>query len=335
MNLQTPEPHNQLLASPSNDLISYRDSGGLWRMGYEFRGGTWREAARASQRSAQLEVREHDDSLEIVCATDLAGETIHRRMWFRDDTPVIRCRVEGRAAEGHSVVVRFATGLSSSTLTMDTPGGVAVRPPMRFYDPTFWPLQRWVHLQDDRDGRGLALLQSLPGAVSYQAEGTLELVALRNAPRETAYGVIKLPANPASGHETESTTFDYAFLFTSVGDWRDNGIPEMSRSIAFDPWDDLERGALPTPVATDVTTDRSDVWVTAVKPASRGDGVIVRLTAPAVPETPVTVTARHLLVTGAFLCDARERDLVPLNVQDGTVQVVMTGTVATIRLLRD
>jgi alpha-mannosidase len=333
VSLQTPESRNQLLASPSNDLISYRDSGGLWRMGYEFRGGTWKEAARASQQSTQLEVREHDNGLEIVSATELNRETIRRRMWFRGDTPVIRCRVEGRAAEGHSVVVRFATGLSSSKLTMDTPGGVAIRPPMRFYDPTFWPLQRFVHLQDDRDGRGLALLQSMPGAVSYQPEGILELVALRNAPRETAFGVIKLPANPASGHETESTTFDYAFLFTSIGDWRDNGIPEIARSIVFGPWDEPARGALQTSAATDVTTDRSDVWVTAVKPASRGDGVIVRLTAPAVPETSVTVTALHLPVTGAFLCDARERDLAPLDVQAGTVQVVMTGTVATIRLL--
>ena len=334
VNLQTPISHDQLLGSPSNDLISYRDSGGLWRMGYEFRGGTWREAARASELPTQLEVREHDNGLEIVCATDLAGEMILRRMWFRDDTPVIRCRVEGRAAEGHSVVVRFATGFSSSKLTMDTPGGVAVRPPMRFYDPTFWPLQRWVHLQDDRDGRGLALLQSMPGAASYQPDGTLELVAMRNAPRETAFGLIKLPANPASGHEKESTTFDYALLFTAGGDWCDNGIPERARCLAFGPWDDPERGALRILAATDVTTDRLDVWVTAVKPASRGDGVIVRLVAPAVPETPVAVTARYLEVTGAFLCDARERDLVRLDVQDGTVQVVMTGTVATIRLLR-
>ncbi|MCD6284672.1 MAG: hypothetical protein J7M39_02010, partial [Anaerolineae bacterium] len=332
--LQSPESHNQLLASPSNDLISYRDSGGLWRMGYEFRGGTWKEAARASQRSTQLEVREHDKGLEIVSITELNGETIRRRMWFRDDTPVIRCRVEGCATGGHSVVVRFATGLSSSKLTMDTPGGVAMRPPTRYYDPTFWPLQRWVHLRDEGDGRGLALLQPMPGAVSYQADGTLELVALRNAPRETAYGVIKLPANPATGHETESTAFDYAFLFTSAGEWRDNGIPEIARSIAFGPWDDPQRTARAAQSLHDVTTDRSDVWVTAVKPASRGDGVIVRLTAPAVPETPVTVTARHLPVAGAFLCDARERDLAPLDVRAGTVQVVMTGTVATIRLLR-
>jgi hypothetical protein len=302
-------------------------------MGYEFRGGTWKEAARASQRSTQLQVREHDNGLEIVSVTELNGETIRRRMWFRDDTPVIRCRVDGRAAEGHSVVVRFATGLSTSTLTMDTPGGVAIRPPMRFYDPTFGPLQRFVHLQDDRDGRGLALLQSMPGAVSYQPEGTLELVALRNAPRETAFGVIKLPANPASGHETESATFDYAFLFTSVGDWRDNGIPEIARSMAFGWWDDPQRTALAAQSLQDVTTDRSDVWVAAVKPASRGGGVIVRLIALAVPETPVTVTARYLPVTAAFLCDARERDLAPLDVQDGNVQVVMTGTVATIRLL--
>ena len=29
----------ELLSGPSNDLVSYRDSGGLWRLGHEFRGG--------------------------------------------------------------------------------------------------------------------------------------------------------------------------------------------------------------------------------------------------------------------------------------------------------
>jgi hypothetical protein len=39
-------------------------------------------------------------------------------------------------------------------------------------------------------------------------------------------------------------------------------------------------------------------------------------------------------VIRAFLCDARERDLEPLEVQDSAVRVVMPGTVSTIRLLQ-
>jgi hypothetical protein len=72
--------------------------------------------------------------------------------------------------------------------------------------------------------------------------------------------------------------------------------------------------------------------VTAIKPASLGEGVIVRLNALAVPETMVLVSTDHFKVTKAFLCDARERNLSQLEVQDGKVPVKMQGTVATIRL---
>ena len=38
-------------------------------------------------------------------------------------------------------------------------------------------------------------------------------------------------------------------------------------------------------------------------------------------------------VRAAFLCDARERDLAPLEILTNTVRLQMPGTIATIRLL--
>ena len=46
------------------------------------------------------------------------------------------------------------------------------------------------------------------------------------------------------------------------------------------------------------------------------------------------VAALNFMVVEAFLCDARERDLAPLKVKDGAVQLLMPGTIATIRLLQ-
>ncbi|MGB6421281.1 MAG: hypothetical protein WBF05_05530 [Anaerolineales bacterium] len=51
------------------------------------------------------------------------------------------------------------------------------------------------------------------------------------------------------------------------------------------------------------------------------------------PESDVMVTAHHFPVVKAFLWDARERDLGSLDVRNGTVQLVMPGTIAAIRLL--
>ncbi len=326
----TPTP---LLTGISNDLVSYRDSGGLWRMGLEFAGGIWKESTRASQGRNQIQVHERDNGLEIISSSELDGEVFHRRMWFRDNSSIIHCRVEGKAAEGHSVTVRFATGIYSKELVMDTPGGMVVRPPMRIYDPTFWPLHHFIHLQDDESRRGLAIMQPMPGAISYQPDGQIDLVAMRNATREKVFGLIGIPGNPASGHERESYAFEYALLFTENGDWQENKVHLLAQDIENGPWSIPRDRALRGLADSIVTTDSRDVWVGAIKPASRGEGIILRLNAPVLPKSPVLVTAHQFKVIRAFLCDARERDLMPLEVQDGIVRVAMPGTIATIRLL--
>ena len=323
----------KLLLSVSNDLVSYLDMGGLWRMGHEFWGGTFKELRRSSERSARLEVREREGCLEVSCEARLDGETIRRLLWFRSDSPAIRCRVEGRAAERRTLTVQFATGLSPSKLVMDAPGGIIVRPLQRIYNPTFWPLHNFVHLQDDASGKGVALFLAMTGAVSCQPDGRLEIVALRNAPCERAFRFFPLLGLPAVGHEESSYAFDYALLFTDAGDWRDNKIPLVARNVFDNPEDTAGRAGLRELAASVVTTNRPEVFVTAVKPASRGEGLIVRLFTLTSFGLPVdlTIPGRHL--KAAFLCDARERDLEPLQVKEQSVRLTMPGTVATVRVL--
>jgi len=328
-----PATQSPLLTGISNDLVSYKDSGGLWRMGHEFRGGVFKEAARASDRLVRLQVKECDCSLEVTCVTQLDGVTIHRTLWFRSDSPMIRLRVEGHAAERRTVTVRFATNVSAIRLVMDAPGGVIARPPEKIYAPTFWPMQHFVHIQDSDGGRGVALYLSMPSAVSYRPDGRLDVVALRNAIRERAFRFLPLLGMPVTGREQSIHTFDYALVFTPAGDWRDLSIPLFARSIADRSWDTTGRAELHGLAESVVTTDRPDVTVTAVKHASRGDGLIARLSTLSSPGSSITVTIRDRIVKAAFLCDARERDLEPLPVRDGTVHLTMPGTIGTVRLL--
>jgi alpha-mannosidase len=231
------------------------------------------------------------------------------------------------------VTVRFATDISASRLVMDAAGGVVVRPPQKVYNPTFWPLQHFVHFQDDASGRGLALCLGMPGAASYQRNGRLEAIALRNAPIERAFGFFPLRGLSAVGHERASHTFDYAILFTSSGDWHENDIPLVASSIADNPWDTTGRAELRALVASAVTTNRAEVMVTALKPASRGEGLIVRLSALTGFGASVDITIRDRRLKAAFLCDARERDLKLLEVQGQTVRLTMPGTIATVRVV--
>ena len=328
-----PATQMPLLKGVSNDLVSYKDSGGLWRMGHEYSGGVFREASRASDRLARLQVREHDDGLEVACVTHLDGETIKRFLWFCSDSPAIRLKVEGRAAERRTVSVRFATEVSPGQLVMDTPGGCVVRPLEKLYSPTFWPLQRFVHAQDDVDGSGVAFCFDMPSAVSCQPDGRLEIIALRNATRERTFALLPLLAMPATGHEQSTHSFDYTILFTKAGDWRDNSIPVIARSFVDSPWDPKDYAELRELAESVVTTDHPDVIVTAVKPASHGDGIIARLSTLTSQGSPVTLTIRDRIVKAAFLCDARERDLEPLEIRAGTVRLTMPGTIGTVRML--
>jgi alpha-mannosidase len=318
----------------SNDVVSYRDSGGLWRMGHEFRGGRFRETGRASQRPARLEVERNNGNVEVSCETKLQDETIVRRLVFDANTPVIRMRLEGRAARRHTITVLFQTTISTAELVMDQPGGVVTRPPKKLYEPTFWPLQRFVHLRDDTDGHGLALFVRWPGAVHYGPEdGELETVALRNANREMAFGFLPLPATPARGHEDRPYAFDYALWFTPGGNWRDNEIPRVARGLSGSPWAPPEWPPLYRLAATAVTTSRSEVVVSAAKPASAGEGWIVRLYTLTEPGEPVFVRVPGRQLRAAWLCDARERDIEPLKLADGAAHLTMPGTIASVRLI--
>jgi hypothetical protein len=328
-----PATQQPLLAAVSNDLVSYRDSGGLWRMGHEFSGGSFRELTRASEQPARLEIEEAEASLHVACEVELDGLPIRREYRFDADSPRIHFQVEGRAAERRTVTVRFCTGLAARSLAMDQPGGVVVRPLQKNYDPTFWPLQHFMHIQDGPGEWGLAVGLRHPTAAACRPDGTLELVALRNATRERAFGLVPILCTPASGHEHSSYAFQYALWFTPAGGWQENGLIPLVRGVGLEPWGNGDRRELDDRLASVVILDRDDVFVTAVKPASRGEGWIVRLQTYIAPGPAIALKLPGRDVRAAFLCDARERDLEPLAVHGGAVHLTMPGAIATVRLL--
>ena len=328
-----PATQQPLLAPVSNDLVSYRDSGGLWRMGHEFNGGSFRELARASEQPAHLEIDEGEGSLHVACEVKLDGLPIRREYRFEAGSPRIHFQVEGRAAERRTVTVRFCTGLAARSLAMDQPGGVVVRPLQKVYDPTFWPMHHVLHVQDGVDGLGLAVSVRRPAAAACRPDGSLELVALRNATRERAFGLMPILCTPASGHEHSSYAFQYSLWFTPAGDWRANGVTPVVRGVDGGPRDGGSRRDLDAWMSSLVVSDRDDVYVTAVKPASRGEGWIVRLQTYTVPGPAVALTLPGRDVGAAFLCDARERDLETLEVRGGAVHLTMPGAIATVRLV--
>ncbi len=323
-----------LLHGPSNDLISYRGSGGLWRMGNEFEGGTWKLHQRASRRRVDLQVDEYPEGLLVAWVSELGGERLRRSIRFTAGEPIIRFRVSGRAPRHRTVTVGFSTDLHAEQLVMDVPGGVVTRPGEKLRSPTFWPFQHFVHLHDPQHQHGLALYQRRPGAVTYNAQGGLQLIALRNAVKERAYRWFPVSGHPAGGFEPDPYTFDYALAFTAGGSWIDNALPTTAYALLQDGWAGPLNQQVSERTAGMLSLDRSDVWVTANKPASRGAGRVIRLYTHTAQGQPVTVRVHPgQLLQAAYLCDARERDLQQLEPSDGSVTLSMPGSIASLRLV--
>jgi hypothetical protein len=328
------EVWHDLLRGPANDAVVYRDSGGLWRMGHEYRGGVFAELQRASDGRAAITVSERGAVLELRADSALAGRPITRWIWLRRESPMIRMRLQGSLPARRTLTCRFATAMRLETAAMDVPGGVVQRAPHKLYEPTFWPARSFVHFAREEGGWGLAAFLGGPAAVSFTAEGVVEWIALRHAPKERAYGVLPVLAHPAAGSDPGEGVFDYAVWLTAGGDYRANQVPQQVRRALGGALKGQHAAELEERAGHVLVVDHPDVLVTAVKRAERGRGVVARLNALAGWERgeELRLTCPGRPICEAVLCDALERDLAVLPVEHGVARVPIRGAVSSVRL---
>jgi hypothetical protein len=323
----------EMLAGPGFDLVRYADSGGLWRLGHEYRGGRFQGKGCACASTSWLHVEEEDGRLVVRAECCLDGCRFVRTFWFSQDSPLVQVKILGSAPDRSTVTCRLPTMLMGAGLTMDVPGDVVRRPARKLYRPTFWPARSFAHLIDDNTGRGLAVFLAGPAAVSTDGRGGIEWITHRNAPKERAFGILPVMAHPASGPDPGEYEFHCAVLATAAGDWRDNRLVEHARRALsacllapHDPGLEALADSL-------VTTDNDLVMVSAVKPSCAGAGLVVRLENPGGMPTRVKLRREDLPIQRATLTDACERDLCQLELEDGAALVPLSRSIATVRLL--
>jgi hypothetical protein len=322
----------QALSGYGNDLVLYEDSGGLWRMGCEFKGGRFGELARASWSRASVRAAEKDGVLQVTINSSLGPLRMTRLMWFAAEYPLIWMRTMGSLSDYRAATCSFATAFSPRVISMDVAGGVVDRPLVKTYDPTFWSAQSFVHYRDRRNGSGLALFTAVPATVSGRPAGEIEWLVARNARRERAFGFLPLLAHPAAGADPSIQVFDSAVCLTVSGDWRDNGLHLLAAAAVRPPWRGGWRAVVEELADGAVTVDSTDVRVLSVKTASVGDGSIARLFSFAGEPVTVRLEAAPGVIEKAFLCDAMERDLRPVEIEQGKAVVPLTGNITSVRL---
>jgi len=168
-------PGSEALAELGLELVSFHDTGGLWRLGHEFRGGRFEPRGRL--QGGRLDGEEVDLSARRLpdgrVAVRFAGRVPRRRTWC----------------------LAWKTGEDEpAALTLDVPGGVVDRPLRAGIEPTFWSASTFA-----RAGGAEVRFASV-GAVGW-LDGALAWIVGRNAPKETAWGFLPVLAHPARGNE--------------------------------------------------------------------------------------------------------------------------------------
>lgn len=317
--------------APTLELRSYVDSGGLWRMGQEFLGGRWARRDRSTAHPASIVAAGRPDGgvqVSITVSVDARDAKIIVEVPATGTELVVRTSVT--APLRRTVTLALATAEPFGQLTMHQPGGVVTRELKRWYEPTFWPLHSFVAA-----GSRLTLAVSTPTAVHGDADGTLEIVVARTAVKELAFTVVPVLA-PAWGRRWG--TQEATLAVDLCGSEPCTAAEVIERGRRLQRQVDAAVGR-PRPRWM-VQVDDPLVEVLAVKPASRGEGVIVRLRSWAQPTAPLPV--RLTLGAGvagristAWRADSRERDLEQLDVEEDAVALTLASTFATVRLIFD
>ncbi|MBI5537253.1 MAG: hypothetical protein HY898_31315 [Deltaproteobacteria bacterium] len=323
-----PGASRNLVRTPSNDLVVHRDTGGLWRMGHEYRGGSFDAIDRVSRHRATLTVEPHAGMIEVTIEALLDKHPTVRTLWFASDSPVVRMRMLGVAGRRRTVTCRFHPAVRPDGLAMDVPGGVVARDFGKGHAPTFWAASSFVHVVDREDSRGMAAFLGGPGCVTADSSGAIEWVVLRNAPREMAWRLIPVPAHPAWGANDEQHGIDYAVWFTETGDWRANSLP-MAAEEALAPMGCATKHV--RQAARQLLITPPEVLLRAIKPAEDGRGRIVRLLAYG--HEPIAMQLVDPALSRVILCDALERDLSEVVVQERSFTLTPVGAIVSFRLL--
>jgi len=323
----------EILSGPSNDVVLYRDSGGLYMMGMEVYRGAFKELARASAYPAAMEAREEEGVLAAAVKSEFAGHAITRELFFRSDSPAVRMKLRGRARGSRCITVCFRPALTPGRFVQAVTYGVVERPLEKIYSPTFWAVKDWVDLVDGSETFGVHLAVSAPGAVAARPDGALAAVALRNARAERTRGVPAFQTLVANGTDPAEHEFDYAFWPHGPEGWLPRRAWDQARRALAEEFIAPGQPDLAALAASLVRLDRSDVTVAAVKKAASGEGVVVRLFRYAPGPVTVRLAFAGRPVREALRVDALERELGPLPLADGQVEVDMPYALATAQLI--
>jgi alpha-mannosidase len=301
---------NEALSAPSFVVSEYADQGGLWRLGHEM--ANCHFTANTDGSSDQVQLLERTGLTARVALVSASGV---REVRLDAGESALRLAFTARAALNTTRTVSFHFA-SQGPLRTSLAGGFAERVPQRDYDPTFWAAVEWLSV-----GPWAILLRQSTG-VRLSASGDAELMAMRWAQSE------QCDIEGGMGDDPDTHRFEWMVTAPSTPVAAARAAQRFNRPVA---WLAAAGGDGSLAPQGSLLSVDGDGLITALKPAERGDGVIVR--ALLLPGPATLHLSAQLAQLGRTRTDALERDLAALEGSgDLTLDRETFGAIATVRL---
>ncbi len=307
----------ELLAGPSFTVADYRDAGGLWRLGNEMEGCalTAKPPAATDDRVIVL------DRSALRARVAFRSATATREAWLDAGDDALSLALTTAAAQGETRTATFRLAAADGApLRTSLAGGFAERAVEKVYAPTFWPAVEWA----SRGGAAVLLRQST--GVRFGDGGALELMAVRDARNEQC--------DVEGGTGTDAAPHRIEWRLAAAGTPADaaRAAQAWNRPPETPPLDGAAAAHPDLPAEGTLLSVEGDAIVSALKPAERGGGVILRallLPGPATVHLAPSLVGRKLTRV-----DASERDLEDLGTSAATLTLdaARFGPIATVRI---
>ena len=305
------------LAHRSFGVRDYKDTGGLWRTGNEMPGC---ELTPLTPPAAA-------DTIEVVESTGLmARVAFHSASYVREASlgagaTGLSFAITTGAAQGTTRTVALSlSATAGDPLKTSVAGGFSERVPERLYTPTFWPVTEWASVG------GWAILTRQATGVRMSTPGEIELMAVRDA-RSEQCDVEGGVGSDTGKHRIEWRIERAANVASSA-----RAAQAFNRPITLSVVGVEQAATLDLEQEASLLQAEGEGVVTALKPATRGGGVIIRAVLTPGPLTlhlPPALAKRTLTIV-----DAVERDKTTLGPAGATVvlDAAVYGSIATLRL---
>jgi hypothetical protein len=306
------------LAGPSMTATDYQDDGGLWRLGNEMGTGCTLTPLSPPSQPTTVQVLE-STALEVRASFVAPTYTLEASLGAGANALDVAVTTGAAQATTRTVSVAFAAS-PGATMTTSSPAGWQSRPEQHVFDPTFFPAVAWA-----QTGGWAVLLRQSTG-VRMSTPGQMELMAARDARSE------QCDVMGGTGSDPDPHRIEWRIA-------RAASVADAERAAqAYDRPLDLEPGSIEQASTTDLAPQASlasidgEAVISAVKPADRGVGVILRvllMPGPAQVHLASSLAGRQVSVV-----DLAERDL-PTPVGTGNtipLDAAVYGAIASLRL---